>query len=191
MVGTVQVEETEGRVYATTPYHKGFVEVIKNLGGRWDADSKRWHVDARDRDRLIRLLGRVFGYVEAGPGAGACTVRITLGEESGHLVAINALGRRLVHKRGRDERPQLGPGVVLVAGGFPATSGSMRYPTLGVRRAVLEVRDVPLAMAEALDVDDFAAVEIIPDEVDPLAALRRERDALLARVAEIDAALAA
>jgi len=87
------------------------------------------------------------------PGEDTMTLRVDLSvanEESENHNEFRACGRTLAWRPGRHAAVRLGEGVIIAAGGFHASGGSMRNPTLAdLPGTILEVRDVPRSLAEA------------------------------------------
>lgn len=186
----ITVETTDrGRLAVTSPYDASFVSGVKDIGGRWDAASRRWTVDARDEERLRELLREVYGSDgSAGDEADLVTVRWDI-SRLGHARGANEIrlaGRSIASRLGRDSDVYLGAGVVLVSGGFPGSAGSMKYPSVEPREGtVVEVRDLPRAA-----VDSMSGMTIVGESVD-IEALKAKRAQLLADLADVDRTLAA
>ncbi|WP_326581695.1 hypothetical protein OIE69_43785 (plasmid) [Actinacidiphila glaucinigra] len=180
-----------GRVALVSPYNSELPAAARELGGRWDRTARYWHFDARDEQR-VRELARDFFGTDGSPAdeADKVTIRWNIsnycqrrGDSELHLG-----GHRIASRRSRDEDVRLGVGVVLISGGFPGQGGSTKYPALEpLADTVVEIRDLPRALLDNLH---RGAYEIVETTVD-VAALREERERLLARIAEIDATLAA
>ncbi|MBU8901012.1 hypothetical protein KRR26_36000 [Corallococcus sp. M34] len=90
---------------------------------------------------------------------------------------------------GRYEEYRLGPGVTVIAGSFPEGLPRGAANALGNKEDVtLEVRDVPLALAERMAQALPSAYEIIR-KPSWRHALEAERKGLQSRLADIEAAL--
>ena len=50
----ISIEQKDGKAYIRCPYNADFVRRIRLMGGKWDADSRRWVVcsDAVDEDTV-------------------------------------------------------------------------------------------------------------------------------------------
>lgn len=134
----VEAELANGRVYVKMPYYPSVLDELRKFG-RWDAGARRWVFSEEDLMRLERLMQETFGQ----PGEPRVTVRMRVG---GGRQAIYAMGRLIVERPFRDAHVKLGPGVVIVEGGFPSRGGSIKHPRLA-GEAVVEVRQVPLSVA--------------------------------------------
>ena len=113
--------------------------------------------------------------------------------------AARALGGRWRPSRrtwvfdGRDEAVVLGAGVVVVGGAFAPSAGSRQHPALidSDEAVTLEVRDLPVEALSAARELEWTRAGGSGGAGPDRAALLAERDALLARLAELDALLAA
>ncbi|MGW6203708.1 hypothetical protein ACWF9B_08690 [Streptomyces sp. NPDC055089] len=176
-----------GRIALVSPYNEDVPDAAHAIGGRWDPTSRHWHFDGRDEERVRELARNIFG-TDGSPEAEAdtVTVRWAVGDLTSDK-EIRLAGRRVAERRYRDSSVTLGEGVVVVQGGFKGSGGSMRNPTLNAKdNTVLEIRDVPRTAVPTDDPD----ITVVDDQVD-VEKLTAERTRLLARLAEIDATLAA
>lgn len=189
----ITVTTENGKTSIRSPYDTDFVSKVKALGGRWDASTKTWQVDARDEARARDLCREVYG-TDGDPveGADLVTVRVHLADhEVSRREGAHAkfAGRRIATRPGRDDAVRLSEGVVLIEGTLPGCGGSMRYPEIDASQDVIvEVRDIPRATLSLEREDSYEIVGETRGEVD-VDALLTEREALLARIAEIDALL--
>src|SRR6266849_5844768 len=55
------VEEEDGRIAVTSPYHPNFPARARSLGGIWDAARRVWIFDAGDHDRVRSLCREIYG----------------------------------------------------------------------------------------------------------------------------------
>ncbi len=162
------------------PFHPEMPARAREIGGRFDRDSRAWRFDIRDQARVEQLAADFYGYLPDATGE-TCTVRVTL---TGYAIPqeVRFAGRVIARRYERDYAVRLPDNVVIVDGRFPARGGSRANPAIGeCDGVVLEIRDLPV---EALEAETTLAYEIV--DGDPLAALRDERERLLARVAEIE-----
>lgn len=185
---TIDITENDNRVHVATPYNPDFAPRAKEIGGRWNPDTKTWNFDPRDRDRVETILSDLFGYIAHTSGE-KVTVRIKAQDHVGTSKRdgwdkVTFAGRIVAQRRSRDAVVDLGSGVVIVDGAFDRSAGSMQYPAIteGRTNVVLEIRDLPIEALE--NARDYELVD-----GDPHAALRAEREKLIARIAEIDALL--
>ena len=196
------ITKTETAIAVKAPYSSTFPAKARALGGKWDGAV--WTFDVRDEERVRDLCLAEYGY-DGRSAPQLATARLEFQQTySRRCAPCTFLGRTLASASGRDSGARIGSnGVVLVAG--RVTSGGSRANWETVIRAgtTLLVRDLPAAtlaawIAEAAaETPDYgtigycATVTIEPEApVVDRAALAEERARLLARVAEIDAALA-
>src|SRR5258708_6526999 len=55
------IEEEDGRVAVSSPYHRDFPARARSLGGIWDARRRVWVFDAGDHDRVRSLCREIYG----------------------------------------------------------------------------------------------------------------------------------
>lgn len=132
-------------------YHPSLPGKARAIGGRWHADTKTWRFDLRDEQRVRDLCVEVYGIDPFEPPAELVTVRVPLDSYRDDVDEVWMAGRRVARRAGRDYDVQLGAGVIVVAGGFPRSGGSVKYPRISPREGtVLEIRELPRLAAEKL-----------------------------------------
>ena len=57
----VIVEEADGRIALSSPYHPKFPVGARSLGGIWNAARRVWLFDAADADRVRSLCRQIYG----------------------------------------------------------------------------------------------------------------------------------
>ncbi|KKK90721.1 hypothetical protein LCGC14_2720140, partial [marine sediment metagenome] len=102
-------------------------------------------------------------------------------------------GRQVARATSRDSATVLGDGVIVLAGEIHSGGSRKNWATVAESGTVIEIRDVPesLARAAVADSDKYLEIEIIGQADIDQDALQAERAGLVARMAEIDSALAA
>jgi hypothetical protein len=55
------VEEEDGRIAVSSPYHPNFPARARTLGGIWNAARRVWVFDAADHDRVRSLCREIYG----------------------------------------------------------------------------------------------------------------------------------
>lgn len=183
----VKITNSNNKLHVKSDYSLDFVEGARKLGGRWNAAQKTWDFDLRDEARVRALLIEVYG--TDGEPVKTCTVQIKA-DKYRNCESVEFFGRSLAWRPSRDAAVRLHPSVSVIAGGYPDSGGSAKYPSVDFSEGtILEVKDVPLSLAlNAVEsYDNFTIV----DERDALEALlAAEKEALLKRLAEIDSLLA-
>lgn len=177
----INVTVNDSYIKVVSPYNKDFVAKARRTGGRWNADQKAWIFDARDENRVRRLLIDIYGTDGHDTGE-TVTVRIDAGKHPTEQEILVG-GTAIVKRRDRDQDPWTAPNTVIVSGSFHPSGGSRKYPALGENDAIIEVRDIPRAVAE------HDGLDIVESTIDR-EALADERDRLTRRIEEINALLA-
>ncbi len=181
------------RLYVESPYHPDFPLRAKNLGGLWNSVSKIWDFDSRDEPRVRALCLEIFGS-DGKSAAPVVDIRATW-HSSGcaDLGAIFIAGRQVARATSRDSATVLGDGVIVLEGELHSGGSRKNWATVAEAGTVIEIRDVPEALARAAvsESDKYLEVEIITQADIDREALQAERAGLVARIAEIDSALAA
>lgn len=185
----ITLTEIDGGLYLKAPYYADANTDYRKIGGKWKDDRRAWRFDVRDRDRVREVLQTHFGRDDR-PVLKTVTVRVDLDKAAhGREPEIRMFGRIIATRLYRDAEVRLGEGVILIEGAFKGRGGSVKYPAIDeIDGIVLEVRDVP---AGHQDLEDDG-VEVVADGNGPeLDALEAERAQLVARLAEVNAAIAA
>jgi len=174
-------------LYVKTPYSGEFVAGAKKLNGKWIADQKEWAFDPRDEERVRELCRKIYGTDGATPDLELVTVRLHLDKLKDYYYGtLELFGRVIARRPGRDSRVRLDNSVVIVAGGFPTSGGSVKNPALSPESGtILEVRDVPRSIVRPEDFPEGAAVILPNDKKVNVQALKDEAVAIRKRLAEI------
>lgn len=139
-------------VIATTPYDPRFPSIARQLGGVWDPSAKTWTFDALETERVRSSIFQIYGIDPLDPTPPKL-VSVQLKLDTVALPSRNELflfNRTLLKRNGRDEQVRFGQGVILIEGDFASSGGSAKYPALApLKGTVIEVRDVPLPLAES------------------------------------------
>lgn len=185
----MKITRTETNIIVHSEYNSEFVTHARNLAGRWDDTQKSWIFDIRNEADVLQACYLAYG--EDGVRNNKCSVKITL--PNGYYVdqgTICFFGRQIARAFGRDSGAKVFPGVVIKEGGFSSGGSAKHWTTRALKGTVLILRDVSRPMVEMAikeGIEDVE-IEILPAQVNP-DVLHRERDALLARLAEINAQL--
>ncbi len=146
----VEVVELPDAVRVRCPYTPFWPQRARRLGGRWDGASKEWVFDPRDRSRVREALIEEYGWDGTYP-VEVMDLRLTLRTEDGkdgihcNETDLWFCGRPVARRTTLYSRVRLGPGVVIVEGGFPPSGGSRKHPALEPEPGtVVELRDVPV-----------------------------------------------
>jgi hypothetical protein len=148
----IRITHRNGSVDVDSPYHPDFVKAARRLNGKFGGGV--WTFDGRDTERICEALIEVYGTDGSMP-VEVVDIEVVITGNNGGDTSLFALGRQIAQRRGRDTRVQLGDGVVIVEGGFPASAGSAKYPRLVSNGPVkVLVRDVPRILAEKAASED-------------------------------------
>ena len=176
-----------GNISIVTPYNREFVNRIKQLGGRWNASDKAWEIDERSIEAVRKVMREVYGQDDRPQEL--VDVRVTVGKS--RLYAdrgpVTLFGKIVASAFGRDSGARVGEGVAILSGGVESGGSRNNWKTVVLPESVIMIYDVPkLAVKERIDWDDQIGTFEVVEKEDPHAALRAEREALLARLAEIN-----
>jgi len=189
----MKITKTDTKIMVKSDYSTTFVAEAKKLSGKWNADNKSWDFDIADEDRVKALLRKIYG--EDGETA-VETVRVEIvldkinwsGMPDG---VLEMFGRTLLQRRSRDAAVIQHDSVLVVSGSFDHSGGSAKYPRIAQSSdMVIEVKNVPLTLAEKAAADFPEAIRIISEAKIDRVALEAEKAKLLLRIAEIEKLLA-
>jgi len=146
----IRVTADGADVRVSAPYNPHWPPLARSLGGQWNTRIRVWHFDLRDLGRVRDALIKVYGWDGTYP-VEILDARLLLdGFDLGRTNAFWMFGRLIVERLFRDAPARLGPGVILVRGGFPASGGSRKHPSIDPDPGTeLEVRDVFAAIFAA------------------------------------------
>lgn len=172
-----------------TPYNRGFVRRMKDLGGHWDSESSGWVVPSDTIDSVRESMKRYFGRDDA--PCKTADVKITAKDD---IYEGDAFGYTIVQISHRDSGawiPKSMKDSVSMLDGNIGSGGSARNPHVTIDEGtVFLIRDVPVeAINKRLGLNDDWEVEVI-ERKPSKQALLEEKEHLLSRIEEIDIALA-
>lgn len=193
----LSIELKDGMAYLTTPYHPDFVERIKALGGRWDAESKRWRVNQQSVEAVRAVMRAVYGEDDLKTDAKVTVVATFRETQSLIRMPYMLFGKMIASAYGRDTGAKVGEEAAFIEKS-PRSGGSVKnWETVIPAGSVVEIYNVPRTLAEreaarsqAEDIQIRFEIKEDSAQIDR-EALTAEKERLLARVAEIDALLAA
>lgn len=185
---TFEIKLNGNRAEIYTPYSKSYIEKVKLLGGRWDAASRCWSVDADAVEEARAAMREVYGRDDR-PVAETVDVELTFTRNIyGQRGPIAILGREIAAAFGRDTGARVGEGVLFLEG-RPESGGSMKnWWTAIPEGCVVKLLRVPRPADDAA-LPDGVTMRVLGSAVDR-DALLAEKERLLARLAEIDKLLA-
>lgn len=186
----MKVTVKDDKVIVESDYSSEFVKGARKLNGKWIGSA--WSFDARNEDRVRKLLLEVYGEDGTGKKADTVTVQLDLSKfENNHVGSyireVELFGRVLVRRPGRDRDVMLHKSVIIVEGGFPGSGGSMNNPRLNTEEGtVLEVKDVPVKLYEKALAEYPDCITLVDKDDDYKKALLAEKQQLLDRLKEIE-----
>lgn len=156
---SVSVVVSETSITVVSPYHKDFVDLARQMGGKWQ--KTEWVFSIR-RERAVRAaLKEIYG-TDGSSSVETVVIEIALDNlklDSPELV-IGAL--TVLKKWSRDALPILGEGCAVVKGALWARGGSARYPCITWEAGtVIEAMNIPLSLADQLIQQHPAVYSII------------------------------
>jgi hypothetical protein len=162
-MSTVTVKTVGNKVVLVSPFHPDLPARAKMIGGRFSSKDKSWSFDARDETRVLDLARELYG-TDGRIEVETVTVRVELTYAQAKGQSVWMFGREIVTRTFRDAAVKLAPGVILIRGSFRVKGGSQKYPQIFENvseRVTLEVRDVPLALAQQAQRDNPDLVQIV------------------------------
>jgi len=179
----VTITVNEKHIQVVSPYNPDFPGKARALGGKWK--SPAWVFDIRDEERVRDLCRDVYGEDGRMP-VDTVTIRCTATRRRAEGTGgIFLGGRQLAYATGRDSGARLGGGVIVLEGAFNSGGSVKNWVTQCAEGTVFEVRDLPRAKLADVEAEDWVTCTVLEGGVD-LEKLRAEREALVARLAEVD-----
>ena len=178
------------KILVHCPYNTKFILGAKKLAGKWLPDEKAWSFSTQHEDLVRALCHKWFGTDGTVP-PDLVDVQIAYREaRSEEEGPVTIFGRVVARARGRDTTARLGEGVVFVEGKTFSRGDHKGWRTIVGEGSVVRMTGVPRALA-ASQVPSGIEVSIIEPatSLDKTARLQAERLRLVARIAEIDAAI--
>ncbi len=181
----MKVKIEDGKIYVKSEYNSVFVKKARYIQGKWV--SPYWVFPEENKGEVKDLLLDAYGEADIlEEGEQKVTVELDLNEyedraASNELRFGNIL---LASRQYRDGYVKIADNVMVVNGGFESSGGSHKNPTVNpMNNTILRVKNVPLSVYEQEKTG--AGVRLIT-EID-ITTLQKEKECLLARIAEIDA----
>lgn len=186
---TIQISRTEKNISVQSDYNKVFVELARNLAGKWNETSKAWVFDIRDEADVLEACYLAYG--EDGFRQNFCDIKMTMpnGMESDDNTLI-LFGRRIATAFAARGAVKWAAPVVIKTGAIVCASRYRENIVEIEAGTVIILRDLSRPLVDKCIAENAygdAVIEILPDTRDCVRAnLMAERDALLARLAEIN-----
>lgn len=152
---TVNLIRENGQVRVQTTYNSEFVTKAKNLGGKWDNNSKSWIFNESVLDYVKEILTQIYGVTGETPYA-TCTLVVKNYSAEVVTGAIELFGRTIARASGRDSGVSLGDGIVWI-NGKKESGGSTKYWKTIVENGFFEIQDFPVERTKFEDVQQAIA----------------------------------
>lgn len=183
----ISVEIKDGKAYISTPYNGKFVHYMKQLGARWDTETKRWIVPEEMLRHARTAMKKAYGETDLTPASELVTLKVHTTKEVWAIQeAIIIAGRTVARAFDRDGGAIVGNGVAFIRGAPESGGSRTRWATVIPADAEFEIYDVPIVKAEEVleNPPEDCEVAIIDKRIDR-DALIAERKQLWARLLEI------
>lgn len=187
----IKVTIKDGRAYLKTPYNPQFVSEVKGIGGaKWNSDERAWSIPERALDIVREIMLRIYGEADQAEEPERVTAQLTFNEAFlKYHGPVVIMGKTVASAFGRDSGARVGDDAAFTEG-EPESGGSMKnWYTYIPSGCKVTLYNVPKAMTGAENIPEGVTCEIIEQQSDPASereALLKEREKILARLAEIN-----
>ena len=147
---TVDLIRENGQVRVQTTYNSEFVKRAKDLGGKWDANSKSWIFSESVVDYVKNLLQEIYG-VTGENDYETCSLIVKNYTGYGYKKCVELFGRSIACAFGRDSGAKLGDGIIWIYG-IKKSGGSVKNWYTEVREAAFEIQNFPIERTKFADV---------------------------------------
>jgi len=147
-MSTVNVRENTDYIYVSCPMNEEFRVKVKDLGGRWDPQTKEWYVRKEFRQELKNLLMSCYGEDGYGRPAQYVDVTITFPQETVAGETLLFGGRIIARAFGRDSGARPGEGCAVVAGALTSGGSRKNFGVVVKAGTVLKVAKFPEPLAQ-------------------------------------------
>ena len=178
----------DGKVKVQSEYNREFVKKAHEVQGKWE--SPFWTFPEENEELVRNALFEVYGE----DGRVHETVSVDLDMEKypyGRTVNLDSV--EIAVRKWRDSPVQVAGNTIVIAGGFCDCGGSRTNPRVTCETGtVLRIKDIPVEIYNRIkDLPGVIKVDLDADEnkKEKKAALEREKERLLKRLAEIKEAL--
>lgn len=174
-----------GLIKVQSDYNRDYISRAKAIQGRWNAPY--WVFPEENINELRELLLDVYGECGELAEEAPVTVTVDLDLDKYSYGAEVTIGSFVaVKRRYRDSEVIYADNVMLISGGFTPTGGSARHPTVYHEQGtIIRVKNIPVKLYEKIK--NEAGVTLYKAPAPDKAALIKERNRLLARLAELNA----
>lgn len=178
----MKITVNAGKASINSPFNPEFVSRIKSIGGRWDAASKTWTVGENMLTEAREIMRAVYGRDDQQTDVQVTDIRIRFNEEVHCTVGgITMYGKTIAKAWGRDSGARVGDDVAFVEGRPDSGGSAKNWRTIIPEGSVVVIKNVPVSLLG----------EPLPEGAEIVTEADTRKAALLARKAELEAALAA
>lgn len=182
----VTIDVITGQVFAVSPYNDLLPSLAKRLGGRWKSGS--WVFPAHVESEVRELYHYIYG-TDGTTAVEMTAIDVVLDGEGAVRDHVSIAGIPIARVFGRDSGAKLADGVALLRGRFKS-GGSRKNFYIEWTTGTTVRLEVPLKLlGDIRDDSEVESVTVVSGD-DARQKLISEREALVARLAEIDAELA-
>jgi hypothetical protein len=179
-------DKVENELHIKSAFNEKANIEYRKLAGKWNG--KAWVVDAAFEEEVKAAMVKVFGTFDTRKEK---TVDVILTAKANLYEAQKGFSigaRELFYATGRDSGAKTCAGVALVEGKIFSAGSAKNWTTEASKGTKIKVIGLYEQALNFVDNEEWS-VEIIKKEDDSNDALLKEREALLARLAEIDSQL--
>ena len=183
----ITVKIQDGTAFLYTPYNPNFVAAIKKIGGaRWNSSERAWTIPAYAIEDARTIMRKVYGECDLPNDSPKVTVKLSFSEKVVEYCGpVTIMGKIIASAKGRDSGASVGDDVVFIEGSPESGGSRVNWTTVVPSGSVVVLHGVPSEILEE-KLPEGVTFEVISESKPDRAALLRERERLLARLAEID-----
>lgn len=182
----VRIEMSDGQVSAVSPYNDLLPSRAKRLGGRWKNGA--WVFPAHVESEVRELYHFVYG-TDGTTAVEMTAIDVVLDGDGAVRDHVSIAGIPIARVFGRDSGAKLAEGVALLKGRFKSGGSRKNFHIEWTTGTTVRL-EVPLKLlGDIRDDSEVESVTVVSGD-NARQKLISEREALVARLAEIDAELA-
>lgn len=185
----IKIKDDKAEVYS--PFNPTFKDAVKRIGAaRWNAEKKCWIVPASEVDFVRSKMIEVYGESDIS-APDSVTVQLTAKEDLWELCGdVIFANKVLSHARGRDSGATTGDDVTIITGNVDSGGSVKNWRSEVEKGSVFRLQNVnPVILQKEIDSgewDDCLEIEIIEAPKLNKFQLLKQKEELLAKIAEID-----
>ena len=185
----VSLKTIENTIQVKTQYNPDFIDEAKQIGGKFNGDTKCWEFDVRNKDLIENILLSIFGTDVNNNNLVDVVVKVNKRLVS-ERAPIYLAGRIIAQARGRDTGATVAEGISFI-NKKPQSGGSRQYWTTEIAPdSEFNIFDLPEGALKLLNENESIEYEVISKPVlkdDELIQLKAELVRIQNRIAELEA----